>query len=90
MTLKLERLPWSLAVHRLAAEDKIPAAIWKSPFHAVTRTDAELSLICESSIEIPGAKTERTWKRFRVARPRAVLKTRTPEFARLPPTFPPL
>ena len=67
MSLPLELLPARLAVCRLAAGDDVPP--WaKSPvFSCVTRTAAELSIVCAEDAVPPEVRQERGWRALAVA-----------------------
>jgi hypothetical protein len=64
--LTLIVLPGSYAVCRLPAEASFPA--WAAgEFVSVTRTDAELSVVCREDAPPAGVRCERGWRRLRVA-----------------------
>lgn len=64
--MKLENVSGVFAVCRLE-----PDAVWTVPpdagFVSITRTDRELSIVCEESIAPNGALVEPGWKCVRVA-----------------------
>jgi hypothetical protein len=65
-TLTLIVLPGSYAVCRLPADAAIPA--WaEGDFVGVTRTGAELSVVCREDAAPEGVRCERGWRRLRVA-----------------------
>ena len=51
--LTLELLPGSYAICRLDPEQAVPTWAWAGELASVTRTDAELSIICAESA-VPG------------------------------------
>lgn len=54
MNLRLSILPERLAVCRLAASDAVPAWAASGSFSSVTRTPAELSIVCAEAA-VPGS-----------------------------------
>jgi hypothetical protein len=68
--LTLEVVAGRFAVCRLDANAPLPdwAAV-ASPFHSVTRTDAELSLVCVEAAVPPGTRAEGGWRCLRVKGP---------------------
>lgn len=66
--LRLELTPGELAVSRLAPDAPVPA--WAAgPFWSVTRTPAELSVVCPAEAVPAEVTAERGWRSFRVAGP---------------------
>jgi hypothetical protein len=68
MHLTLE--PHSLTVSRLAANEAVP--LWASGpggFLSLTRTSAELSIVCASELVPSTVKQEPGWRAFKVAGP---------------------
>ena len=64
----LRLLPHRLAVCRLSAEDAIPS--WATgEFISITRTAAELSIVCGQELVPDGKKCEGGWRVFEVAGP---------------------
>jgi len=67
--LHLDLLPERLAVCRLDARAGVPDWIGVSAFYSVTRTPAELSIVCEEDV-LPGAvKAQRGWRGLMVRGP---------------------
>ncbi len=67
-TLNLELLDGSYAVVRLDAREPPPA--WaQGPFVSITRTEAELSVVCPEPSVPADARAERGWRCLRVAGP---------------------
>ena len=67
-SLNLELLAGSFAVCRLEAEAPVPA--WAAgSFVSLTRTDAELSLVCPEQSVPPGVRAEAGWRCLRVKGP---------------------
>lgn len=65
----LRVLDHSFSIHRLAPGARIPATVTASSFHWIARTDEETSIVCPSSLTIPGARTEAGWSCIKVAGP---------------------
>jgi hypothetical protein len=68
-SLTLELVTGSFAVCRLAASDPVPAWAGAGPFVSVTRTDAELSIVCVEEGLPSGVASERGWRCLRVRGP---------------------
>jgi hypothetical protein len=58
-----------LAVVRLAADAGVPAWATAAPFHSVTRTDHELSVVCADARVPAGVAAARGWRALVVAGP---------------------
>ena len=67
--LSLEIVPGNYAVCRLDASDPLPAWIGSSPFVSVTRTEAELSIVCPEGAVPGGVRSEPGWRCLRVVGP---------------------
>jgi hypothetical protein len=67
--LTLELVPGSYAVCRLAADEAQPAWTAAGPFVSVTRTDAELSIVCEQGLVPAEVRSEQGWRCLRVKGP---------------------
>ena len=65
--LKLEILNGSYSIHRFQPSAEIPAAVLKSEFYNVTRTNEELSIVCESEIEVKSNRCDSDWSCIRIA-----------------------
>ncbi len=59
--LRFSVLPGTFAVLRLAPDAEVPPGVLVPPFHSVTRTPAELSVVCPDAAAPEGAKAERGW-----------------------------
>jgi hypothetical protein len=68
-SLKLELLAGRYAVVRLDPGERLPDWAGGGPFVSITRTDAELSVVCPQEAVPPGAQAERGWRCLRVAGP---------------------
>ncbi len=67
--LILTILPEPFTIHRLSPESAIPDALYRSRFFSITRSDEELSLVCESAITIPSSTQESGWRALQVQGP---------------------
>jgi len=67
--LTLELLTGGYAVVRLDAGEPLPAWASGGPFVSVTRTDAELSVVCPQAAVPAAARAERGWRCLRVRGP---------------------
>ena len=59
--LRFAVLPGTYAVARLAPDADVPAGCLVPPFHSVTRTPAELSVVCPEAAAPEGARVENGW-----------------------------
>lgn len=59
--LRFSVLPGSFAVVRLPPDADVPARALAPPFHSVTRTPDELSLVCPDHAVPEGARAEPGW-----------------------------
>jgi hypothetical protein len=67
--LRLEIVEGRYAVVRLGPGDPVPAWAGGGPFVSVTRTDAELSIVCLETAVPRGQPGERGWRGLRVVGP---------------------
>ena len=67
--LTLTILPEPFTIHRLSPESAIPDALYRSHFFSITRSDEELSLVCESTLPIPSSVQEPGWRALQVQGP---------------------
>lgn len=59
--LRFSVVPGAFAVLRLPPDAEVPTAVLVPPFHSVTRTPAELSVVCPDEAAPEDAKAERGW-----------------------------
>lgn len=64
---RIERVPGTWAVARLAADAEIPAWVTPASFTSITRSDAELSIVAPESCVPAGVRAERGFAVWRVA-----------------------
>ena len=67
--LKLAFLDEEYTIHRLKSEQDIPAQVFKSDFFSITKTDEELSIVCDAKISLPSEKSEAGWSCIKVLGP---------------------
>ena len=67
LTLKI--LPNRLAVCRLNADSPLPDWIDESDFSSVTRTEAELTIVCDQELVASGTTSETGWRCIKVEGP---------------------
>lgn len=67
--LRLEVVAGRYAVVRLGPGERLPDWAGGGPFVSITRTDAELSVVCPEEVVPAGAQAERGWRCLRVAGP---------------------
>jgi len=68
-SLNLELLAGRYAVVRLDVREPPPAWTTSGPFVSITRTEAELSVVCPEAAVPADARAERGWRCLRVAGP---------------------
>ncbi len=66
-SLKLSILPNEYTIHRFQAETDIPALTGN--FLSITRTDDELSIVCDADIPLKSEKSESGWACIKVLGP---------------------
>ena len=67
--LRLEVLPWPLAVCRLGADTPLPEWALSSAFLSITRTSDEVSVVCPQEAVPPEVRCEKGWRCLRVEGP---------------------
>ena len=67
--LKLKVLEGEFTIHRLPVKSKIPSRVYESDFFTVSKTDDELSIVCDSNITLQSEKSETGWSCFKVLGP---------------------
>lgn len=69
--LQLTVLPQTYSIVRFCSDTPLPTWVFASTFYSITRTDEELSIVCETSLaENNGAnKIEPNWKILKVLGP---------------------
>jgi hypothetical protein len=67
--LTLSVLPDSLAICQFAPGMQLPSWAFKSSFFSISRTDDELSIVCDQSLIPPDVKKVDNWRAFKVEGP---------------------
>ena len=67
--LALKILDNAFTIHRFPPTQEIPARVFNSSFYWIGKTDDELSVVCDSSIELTGSKKSEGWECFQVVGP---------------------
>ncbi|MDB4516287.1 ACT domain-containing protein [Crocinitomicaceae bacterium] len=69
MVLTLAILKKRYSIHRFAPHSTIPEMVFQSEFYTVSRTDEELSIVCDSAIDLKSAKSEKDWRIIKIVGP---------------------
>jgi hypothetical protein len=67
--LNIEVLNHDYSIHKLSFNSEIPIEILNSDFYTVSKTSDELSVVCESRIEIKSLEEEPGWRCIKVLGP---------------------
>ncbi len=67
MDLKL--LPGSYAICRMKPDQSPPSSIYKSDFYSISKSEQELSIVCESQWIQEDCKIEKGWSLIKVVGP---------------------
>ena len=67
--LKLSVLDGLFTIHRFAADFDIPEQIYESGFYSISKTEDELSIVCNASILLNSEETETGWSCIKVVGP---------------------
>ena len=59
--LNLRVLDGLFTVHRFATDQAVPDAVYTGGFYNISRTDAELSIVCADTIKLDSARAETGW-----------------------------
>lgn len=68
-SLSLTLVPYRLAICRLDAADALPGWAAAGAFFAITRTDDELSIVCQQELAPSDVTCQRGWRCLKVAGP---------------------
>jgi hypothetical protein len=69
MKLSLKVLNDTLTVHRLPGASPVPSEVLASRFYSISRTEDELSVVCDSTISLNSDRCEPGWGAIQVAGP---------------------
>ncbi len=67
--LNLKVLDGEFTIHRFPVTSKVPNDVYESNFFTISKTDDELSIVCDSTIDIKSKKSEAGWSCFKVPGP---------------------
>lgn len=67
--LTLTTLKGSYSIHRFAPDAIVPDTIQESRFYSVSRTDEELSIVCEATIDLYALQSETDWRILKIVGP---------------------
>ena len=62
MVLTLAILKKRYTIHRFAPDSTIPEMVFQSEFYTLSRTDEELSIVCDSAIDLKSPKSEKDYR----------------------------
>ena len=54
------------SIHRLGPASEIPKSVLSSSFYSIGKTDEELSIVCESSINVDSRKCDNGWSCLKI------------------------
>ncbi len=64
--MQLKELPGTFAIFKLKPGAPLPTAVLQSAVYSITKTEDELSVLCEQSLVPQDTPCESDWKAFRV------------------------
>ncbi len=67
--LKLKILQGQFSIHRFVSGSEIPSQVYESEFFTISKTDDEISIVCDSSIQLNSEKISNGWSCFKVIGP---------------------
>ncbi len=67
--LTLQTLPATYTIHRLTPDSQLPLAALTGSFYSLTQTQDEISLVCESTINVVSQKADPNWRALKVLGP---------------------
>ena len=69
MKLQLNILEHHFTIHRFPANHEIPNQVYESQFYSISKTDEELSIVCNSTIQVNSEKSDTDWSCIKVEGP---------------------
>ena len=69
MKLQLNILENSFTIHRFPANHEIPSQVYESQFYSISKTDEELSIVCNSTTQVNSEKFDIDWSCIKVEGP---------------------
>lgn len=67
MGLSLKILDHTLTIHRFPAASTVPPEVFAGRFYSICRTEAEMSIVCDSAIFLNSDRSEAGWGLVQVA-----------------------
>ena len=69
MKLTLTTLEGNYAIHCFAPDAVVPDTIQESRFYSVSRSDEELTIVCEAHIDMHAPRSETDWRVMKILGP---------------------
>jgi hypothetical protein len=69
MKLTFTTLKGNYSIHRFAPDAIVPDTIQESRFYSVSRTDEELSIVCEATIDLHALQSNTGWRILKIVGP---------------------
>ena len=69
MGLRLAVLEKRYSIHRFTPDSAIPERALQGEFYTVSRTEEELSIVCDSEIELEAMESQNNWRIIKVVGP---------------------
>ena len=69
MKLQLNILENPFTIHRFPANHGIPSQVYESQFYSISKTDEELSIVCNSTTQVNSEKSDTDWSCIKVEGP---------------------
>jgi len=69
MKLQLNILENHFTIHRFPANHEIPNQVYESQFYSISKTDEELSIVCNSTTQVNSEKSDTDWSCIKVEGP---------------------
>jgi len=69
MKLNLSIVKGGFTIHRFSSDAKIPMEILQESFYSISKTEDELSVVCESSVKLMSDSCENDWSCIKVLGP---------------------
>ncbi|WP_448211496.1 ACT domain-containing protein [Colwellia sp. MEBiC06753] len=67
--LTLQLLNQTFAIHSLAPDNQLPAAVFEAPIYFIAKTFEEISVVLPQEFELPSDDVERDWQALEVVGP---------------------
>jgi hypothetical protein len=67
--LALKVLDNEFSIYRFQLDETVPSSVLESSFYWLSKTDEELTIVCDSSIELGGGVKNAGWSCFKVLGP---------------------